>query len=141
SGPISFSVAAGTLPDGITLDSTGALTGTPTTPGTFLFTVRATDGTCSVDRDYYLIVNPAGCPAVTLSPTVLPGDTLGNSYNQNLTGNGGSPPYAFQLVSGMLPPGIDLSPDGHLSGVSVLAGSFAFAVAATNANTCTGTQS
>ena len=39
-----FSVASGALPAGLTLNtSTGAITGTPTTPGAFSFTTRVTD--------------------------------------------------------------------------------------------------
>ena len=37
-------VTAGTLPPGLSLSSAGALTGTPTTPGTYNFTVRASNG-------------------------------------------------------------------------------------------------
>src|SRR5207245_177638 len=39
----SFSLASGTLPDGVTLSGSGLLTGIPTKAGTFEFTVRATD--------------------------------------------------------------------------------------------------
>jgi len=43
-GAVSFSVASGTLPPGLTLDgSTGALSGTPTTNGNYTFTVEATN--------------------------------------------------------------------------------------------------
>lgn len=41
--PYSFAVTAGSLPAGLTLASNGSLTGTPTTPGAFTFTVTATD--------------------------------------------------------------------------------------------------
>ncbi len=42
--PYSWSVVAGSLPTGLTLNSsTGAITGTPTTPGTYNFTVQVTD--------------------------------------------------------------------------------------------------
>lgn len=41
-----YSIASGALPPGISLNSTtGALSGTPTTPGQYTFTVRATNGT------------------------------------------------------------------------------------------------
>lgn len=40
----SFSLDSGTLPNGITLNSTGELSGIPTEGGTFGFTVKVTDG-------------------------------------------------------------------------------------------------
>jgi hypothetical protein len=41
--PVAFTVAGGSLPPGLTLDSSGLLSGTPATAGSFSFTVRATD--------------------------------------------------------------------------------------------------
>jgi len=43
SGPLTYTVTSGSLPAGITLSSTGALTGTPTTVETSNFTVTAMD--------------------------------------------------------------------------------------------------
>lgn len=43
-GPYTYSVSAGSLPTGLSLNSsTGALTGTPTTGGAYSFTITATD--------------------------------------------------------------------------------------------------
>ncbi|WP_436496200.1 ExeM/NucH family extracellular endonuclease [Actinokineospora sp. HUAS TT18] len=42
SGPASVTLAAGSLPPGVFLDEDGTLTGTPTSAGSFAFTVRAT---------------------------------------------------------------------------------------------------
>ena len=41
--PYTADVKSGSLPDGLNLDAFGVLTGTPTTAGTFTFTVEATD--------------------------------------------------------------------------------------------------
>ena len=42
---ISYSVSSGSLPTGITLNtSTGAITGTPTVPGTYTFSIQASNG-------------------------------------------------------------------------------------------------
>lgn len=43
SAPYTFAVTAGALPDGLTLATGGALSGTPTTDGNYSFTVTATD--------------------------------------------------------------------------------------------------
>ncbi len=42
-GDLTFELAEGTLPPGLTLDENGKLRGTPRTAGTFTFTVRVTD--------------------------------------------------------------------------------------------------
>ena len=41
--PVSFSLSEGALPPGLTLSSTGLVSGAPSMPGVFDFTVRATD--------------------------------------------------------------------------------------------------
>jgi hypothetical protein len=42
--PYTWSISAGALPTGLALNATtGDISGTPTTPGTFNFTVKATD--------------------------------------------------------------------------------------------------
>lgn len=60
--PFSYAVYSGTVPDGTTLNSaTGELSGTPTTTGTFTFTIQSTDANgCTCDcKEYTLVVNPA----------------------------------------------------------------------------------
>ena len=42
--PITWSLAAGTLPPGLTLSATGVLSGTPTTAGLVIFSVQAANG-------------------------------------------------------------------------------------------------
>ena len=65
-----FSVAGGTLPPGLTLSPAGALTGTPTTAGTYAFTVAATDPTGGqAVRGYTLTVSAP-------PPVVVPADVL-----------------------------------------------------------------
>ena len=59
--PFTWSVSAGTLPPGLTLGaSTGLLSGTPTTAGSYSFTVKVTDSSGLSDTE-----------AVSL--TVIPG--------------------------------------------------------------------
>ena len=46
-GPLAWSVAGGTLPPGLRIKRTGAIVGTPTTPGTYTFTVQVTGTTAA----------------------------------------------------------------------------------------------
>ncbi|HMZ19342.1 MAG TPA: BACON domain-containing carbohydrate-binding protein, partial [Blastocatellia bacterium] len=56
--PYTFGVTAGTLPNGLTLSSAGLLSGTPTTAGTSVLTIRATDANnCIGERQYTLTIN------------------------------------------------------------------------------------
>ncbi len=58
-GPMSFSVTSGNLPTGMYITPTGLFAGTPTTTGTFSFTVTATDiSGSSGSQDYVLSVGP-----------------------------------------------------------------------------------
>jgi large repetitive protein len=75
-GTHTFTVTAGTLPPGLTLSPSGALSGTPTAPGSYAFTVSAADsspapaGPYVGTRAYAIEVAPAwAAPAITLNPT------------------------------------------------------------------------
>lgn len=50
--PITWSVASGSLPAGVTLSSSGVLSGTPTTAGSYNATIRATNGAGQNDKAF-----------------------------------------------------------------------------------------
>ena len=62
--PYTFAVTAGSLPAGLSLSPAGALTGTPTTPGAFSFTVTATDSAASTGIAAYSGTVAAPVPAM-----------------------------------------------------------------------------
>lgn len=76
-GPISLAVTAGSLPSGLSLDPvTGALSGTPTSAGTFTFTVTATNQWGSDTREYILTIAAAPVtPTATPTATATAGPT------------------------------------------------------------------
>jgi uncharacterized protein YhjY with autotransporter beta-barrel domain len=140
--PYRFTVTMGTLPAGMTLGADGTLAGTPTTSGSFGFTVTATDsatgtGPYAGARAYTLVV---AAPSVALSPTTLPGGTIVAAYAADLTATGGTAPYGFAVTAGALPGGVTLSGAGRLAGTPNAAGPFAFTVTATDANGNSGAQ-
>ena len=80
------------------------------------------------------VTTPAAPPLMMIGP--LPPATIGVPYSQTLTASGGTPPYAWSVVSGAPPNGIALSPSaGVLSGTPTAAGSFTFAVGLSDSTT------
>jgi hypothetical protein len=83
------------------------------------------------------------CPAITINPAALVHQTWGANVAYpplNLTATGGTGPYTF-AVSGTLPPGMVLDPDGTLHGTPVTPGTYTFAVTVTDAKGCMGARS
>lgn len=67
-GPYYFYDAAGNIPPGLSVESNGALVGTPTTSGSFTFAIAASDAhSCAVSRGYTVNVSPAGAVTVPVS--------------------------------------------------------------------------
>jgi len=138
-GPYIFGVTTGALPAGMILSTAGAISGTPTTATTSSVTIRGTDANgCFASTVYtVLIVSPtAVCPVITLTPSTLPNATLGVAYSQTVAGSGGLAPYVFSVTTGVLPPGLLLSPTGVLSGTPTSSGSSGFTIRGTDANGC-----
>ena len=68
SGPFTFAISSGSIPTGLTLSSTGTLSGTPDTPGDYTFTVVATGARgCPGARTYTLTVGTLPPPTGTVA--------------------------------------------------------------------------
>ena len=63
---------------------------------------------------------------------------MGVDYLQVFGATGGVEPYAFVLASGVLPPGLMLSPHGFIAGTPTVAGTYGFTMVATGQHACTG---
>ena len=78
--PITFTVSSGALPTGLSLSSAGAITGTPSTAGTFVGTITASNGTLPnatqgfsivISRVTYTITASAGAGGLISPPGVV----------------------------------------------------------------------
>jgi large repetitive protein len=135
--PYTWSVASGQLPPGLTLQTTAGprdagneLAGTPTTAGTYTFTMRLTDyNGQQATQQFTLTITP---PLQVTSTTLATG-TVGVPYSHDLTAQGGTPPYNWFVVDNIneLPPGLTLdttAPDFNnvVAGTPTQAGTYTF---------------
>ncbi len=124
-----WSITAGTLPAGVTLDAaTGELAGRPTVSGDFLLTFRFTESESGAfgSKQLNLHVNPAPNPVITT--TSLPDGLIDSPYSATLTVST-APPGAWSIASGSLPTGLNLNATtGAISGTPTVSGTFAVTV-------------
>ena len=124
-----YSVTGGTVPKGLKLDhKSGIITGTPTTSGTFSFTVQATDSAHSTPVSQVLSVTVAPKVKVSITTTTLKTAKKGAFDSQTLKATGGTVPYSWSISGGTLPTGLNLAPTGTITGVPTVSGTFAITV-------------
>lgn len=139
-GAYYYTRTAGTIPNGLTLSSAGALSGTPTEGGNFNFTISATDeSNFSASQSYSINI---AAPTIVLPATNLPVGTQYQAYNSAInSATGGTAPYVYSISAGALPTGMLLSKSGTLSGTPTAFGTFTFTINARDNSTGTGPYS
>ena len=131
-GPYTFTATG--LPAGLTISSSGLISGTPTVSGTFNYTVTVRDkdgntGTvnCTVTvgtRPSVTCVQIVAVQGVPITPVQLVG-----------TGGAGAP-YTFSATG--LPAGLTISSSGVISGTPTVSGTFNYVVTVTDKNGVSG---
>ena len=152
--PYTYAITAGALPSGLSLSSSGTIAGTPTTNGTFNFTVTATDastgsGPYTGSRSYTLVINSQPVTAapvvttpannsfsnvrsVTVTGTAPAGSTVSIYIGSNLAGT--TPASATGAFSYLIPGN---APDGTYTVSATAQSSGATTSASSNVNTFT----
>lgn len=110
--PYRWTVSSGTLPAGLTLGGDGSVSGTPTTPGTFSFTIQAADSgdsSASIPGQIAIAahVQATLVPACAQYCNVELGCTTACGAFGAL--GGGVAPYSYAVTGGTLPAGTSLS--------------------------------
>lgn len=106
--------ALGSLPVGVSLSSDGRLAGSPTNPGSSLFSLQVRDGNGrTATQQCELFTEPK--PLRLLGDCPFADATVGSFYRSHSLAEGGIAPYRFS-AEGRLPNGITLGSDGWFSG-------------------------
>ena len=134
SSPSASSYAGTGLPPGLTLASSGAISGTPTSPGTYNVRITPTlsgvgSGAASVLQ---ISVSPAVASPVVTSVAAATG-RVGTGFNYQVTASGS--PTSFAVTSGPLPAGLNLNTtSGAITGTPTQAGTSEAWIAASNSS-------
>jgi len=143
--PYQFSVIAGSLPPGLTLASSGHVSGTPAQAGGWSFWVNLSDQNppsadwcrpSEAQRQFTITINGSGGgspapqpPAATVSITTatLPAASVGSPYSSTFAASSSATP-SWNIAAGSLPAGLSLASNGALSGTPQTAGTVSFTV-------------
>jgi len=117
-----YTYSATKLPAGVTLNPDGTVTGTPTVAGVTKSTITVKDARATTDTLQVTFTTQA---LLAFHKTKLPKvGTVGKTYSWRLPVGGASETKIF-LVSGRIPPGLELDEEtGFLTGTPLAAGTF-----------------
>ena len=115
--PLTWSVAGGSLPDGITLTTqngvAGVLAGKAIVSGTYVVSIQVVDAKNRSDvANFLLRVHPERLSLTAINPPAVihPGDAVAFQLTS------GKDASQYRIFSGKLPPGLSMDHQGHISG-------------------------
>ena len=125
-----WSISAGSLPPGLALNpADGTISGTPTTAGSYTFTVGANNGFETGTKQFTVVISP-----FIIQPTP-PNGEVGTAYTHTFNNISG---MTWNIYTGIRPPGLTLNPNtGVLSGTPTQSGTYTFTVTAMYAGVAT----
>ena len=128
--PLHYTV--GDVPPGFSFYSgTALLTGPATAEGDYTITVGVTDAAGAKDSHAYAL-HVYAVPSITTTDLALA--TSGVAYEFQLSATGGQPPLRWSMADGTLPPGMNFSAEGDLSGTPRGLGTYPLSVRVQDAN-------
>jgi len=136
----SWTIYSGALPPGLTLNSNGSISGTPTAPGQYSFAVMASNAAqAAYSQTYSMTVESIPAETLSYAYTTITVNT-GSGAQPLATGMTGSQTYA--LTSGALPSTLTFSTgNGDITGTPTVAATYPLTVTATDTTGYTATAS
>jgi Putative Ig domain len=137
--PYKWALVSGSLPKGVSKTASSNtesldLKGTPSTAGTYSFTISVTGCGGEVSRASYTTEIKA--ESVDITTKTLPNGMVDTPFSAVVDASGGCTPYKWALVSGSLPKGVSKSASSNtesldLKGTPSAAGSYSFTISVT----------
>jgi hypothetical protein len=131
------------VPPGLTLSSSGLISGTPTAAGTSTFQVQASSGGNNGSATVTITVAAATSPLAWVTGPTLPSGKARTSYSTQIKITGGTANYSWLRTAGTIPGGTSFVFSGTtatLSGKPNKAGTFRFTLRVTDAKGAVITQ-
>ncbi len=126
--PYTFSLGAVGLPAGLSMSSSGVITGTPTATNLFsFFQVQVKDATGATATGNVLLTITAAATPLQITTTSLPNGVVGTAYTASIAATGGTFPYTMSII-GTFPRGLTMSSTGIITGSPLAAGASNFTV-------------
>jgi large repetitive protein len=152
-----WEITNGSLPAGLSMNGDGLITGTPTATGSTAPWITVHDRLPSEGGNSWCIGDNhserefqfSTSPGLSIQDQSVPGGTINQPYSKTMTVwsitavnpvQGGPTSATWSIASGSLPPGINFSSDGVLSGTPTATGSYTFVVRATGGGGTTDTE-
>jgi hypothetical protein len=135
--PYQWGLVTGALPSGMQLQrSSGVITGLTATPGSYPLSVQVTDAAGHIAAGAFslTVIGPTSA-SLAIASSGLPSADASVPYTASLAASGGVTPYRWSLVTGALPPGIQLQTSGgFITGTTTRTGSYPISIRVTDAS-------